>query len=67
MSIDAGTKSGRGRPATGKGTQIGVRLQPNVLAALDRWREAQPAPQPSRAMALRLLAEATLKQKARHD
>ncbi|PWT81204.1 MAG: hypothetical protein C5B58_10190 [Acidobacteria bacterium] len=27
----------RGPPPTGKGTLIGVRLQPDLLAALDQW------------------------------
>ncbi len=27
----------RGPPPTGKGTLIGVRLQPGLLAALDEW------------------------------
>lgn len=37
MSISASTKK-RGRPVTtGKGVQIGVRLQPDQLAALDDW------------------------------
>jgi len=31
----------RGPPATGKGTLIGVRLQPLELARLDRWIAAQ--------------------------
>jgi len=58
MSINAGRKSRRGRPATGKGVQIGVRLQPDQLAALDRWIEAQPEPRPTRPEAIRqLLAE----------
>jgi hypothetical protein len=30
-----------GRPPTGKGHPIMVRLQPNFLKALDRWRENQ--------------------------
>ena len=30
-------KKGRGRPATGQGTLIGVRLQPSQLKALDGW------------------------------
>jgi hypothetical protein len=30
-------KKGRGRPATGQGTLIGVRLQPAHLKALDAW------------------------------
>jgi metal-responsive CopG/Arc/MetJ family transcriptional regulator len=28
----------RGRPATGRGQTIGVRLQPDMLALLDAWR-----------------------------
>ncbi len=34
--INVNTKR-RGRPATGQGTLIGVRLQPDQLAALDAW------------------------------
>lgn len=30
-------KTGRGRPATGLGQLIGVRLQPDLLAALDAY------------------------------
>ncbi|WP_273303738.1 ribbon-helix-helix domain-containing protein [Sphingomonas ursincola] len=40
MSIRATTKR-KGRPATGKGVPISVRLQPDQLAALDAWIEAQ--------------------------
>ena len=29
----------RGRPATGKGELIGVRLQPDQLAVVDKWAE----------------------------
>lgn len=36
--INATTKV-RGRPATGKGTPIQVRLQPEQLEALDKWIE----------------------------
>ena len=31
----------RGPPATGKGTLVGVRLQPELLAALDEWAVAR--------------------------
>ncbi len=55
MSIDAGTKR-RGRPATGKGTQIGVRFQPADLAKIDEWRLRQND-LPSRAEAIRRLVE----------
>jgi hypothetical protein len=36
-------KKGRGRPATGQGTLIGVRLQPSQLKALDAWIDKQDA------------------------
>jgi len=36
-------KKGRGRPATGQGTLIGVRLQPSQLKALDGWIAKQDA------------------------
>jgi hypothetical protein len=45
-------KKKMGRPATGVGTMIGVRLQPDQLAALDAWIAAQPD-QPSRPEAVR--------------
>lgn len=35
-------KKRRGPKPTGKGTQIGVRLLPGLLAPLDRWIAAQP-------------------------
>lgn len=31
------TKKKRGPPATGKGTLVGVRLQPDDLTAVDDW------------------------------
>ena len=45
----------RGRPPTGEGVQIQVRLGAMQLAELDAWREAQPD-KPSRPEALRRLA-----------
>jgi len=36
------TKKKRGPAPTGKGTLIGVRLQPPMLSALDRWLAEQP-------------------------
>lgn len=32
----------RGRPATGKGLTVGVRLQPDILAAVDAAAAAEP-------------------------
>jgi hypothetical protein len=51
QELNASIKS-RGRPATGKGTQVVVRLQPNMLGALDAWCEAQN-PVPTRPEAIR--------------
>jgi hypothetical protein len=48
-----------GPPATGKGTLIGVRLQPAGLVRLDEWRKAQSDP-PSRPEAIRRLLETAL-------
>jgi hypothetical protein len=49
----------RGPKPTGKGTPIQVRLQPDQLAKVDRWREGQ-ADQPSRPEAIRRLVEKAL-------
>jgi hypothetical protein len=50
-------KKRRGPTPTGKGTQIGVRLQPLLLNRLDEWIERQE-PRPTRPQAIRsLLAE----------
>lgn len=48
-------KKKRGPPATGKGTQIQVRLQPDHLAGLDNWI-AKNEPGMSRADAIRQMA-----------
>lgn len=47
MSI-RGVINSRGRPATGKGTPVTVRLQPDQLAALDAWigKQSQPMTRP---------------------
>jgi hypothetical protein len=49
----------RGRPATGLGMLIGVRLQPALLGRLDAYREALPDA-PSRPEAIRLIVDAML-------
>jgi hypothetical protein len=38
------TRKRRGPKPTGKGVNIGVRLQPDRLAALDAWIASQPKP-----------------------
>jgi len=49
----------RGPPATGKGTLIGVRLQPPALAQVDRWVRSQND-KPTRPEAIRRLLELAL-------
>jgi hypothetical protein len=49
----------RGPPATGKGTLIGVRVQPPSLTLLDAWIGAQ-GDKPSRPEAIRRLVELAL-------
>lgn len=39
MASSADNKKPRGRPPTGIGTLVGVRLQPDQLALVDAWRE----------------------------
>jgi hypothetical protein len=52
-------KKSRGRPATGQGTLIGVRLQPSHLNALDAWIATQNAPL-TRPEAIRAMMETIL-------
>src|SRR5690348_8742882 len=53
------TRKKRGPPATGKGELVGVRIQPNLMQALDRWIAAQQ-PTASRPEAIRRLVEQAL-------
>lgn len=50
----------RGRPATGKGQMLGVRLQPELLSALDAWI-GQRAVKISRPEAIRTIIADALK------
>jgi len=50
------TKKRRGPPPTGKGTLVGVRLQPDLLAPIDAWAAAQDD-EPGRSEAIRRLVE----------
>ncbi|PHS05735.1 MAG: hypothetical protein COA78_15095 [Blastopirellula sp.] len=52
-------KKKRGPKPTGKGTLIGVRLQPELLATVDKWGEDNNTP--SRPEAIRQLVEKALK------
>jgi hypothetical protein len=49
-----------GRPATGRGSLIGVRLQPDLLASLDAFVGKQADPKPSRPEAIRRILENAL-------
>jgi metal-responsive CopG/Arc/MetJ family transcriptional regulator len=50
----------RGRPRTGIGTPVQVRLRDDLLASLDRWRRKQ-SDLPNRPEAMRRLIEEALK------
>jgi hypothetical protein len=56
------TKKKRGPPATGIGTLVGVRLQPDDLAAVDAWR-AEQDDAPTRPEAVRKLIRKSLRSK----
>jgi len=56
------TQKKRGPPPTGKGTLVGVRLQPDDLAAVDDWAEKQKEPH-TRPEAIRALVRKGLKGK----
>jgi hypothetical protein len=56
------TKKRRGPAPTGKGTLVGVRLQPIELADLDAWIKSQDDPK-TRPQAIRRLVELGLKKK----
>jgi hypothetical protein len=53
------TKKRKGPAPTGKGTLVGVRLQPAALAELDAWIAKQEIPF-TRPEAIRAIIEATL-------
>jgi hypothetical protein len=56
------TQKRRGPPATGKGTLVGVRLQPDDLEAVDSWIAKQDDA-PTRPEAIRTLLRKALKPK----
>jgi hypothetical protein len=59
MSSISDNKKKRGRPSTGIGAPVGLRLYPELDALLDSWIAAQPEPRPSRPEAIRrILAQA---------
>ena len=52
-------KRGPGRPETGIGKNVGLRLYPDLEAKIDAWR-AKQADNPSRPEAIRRLVESAL-------
>lgn len=50
------SKGKMGRPATGVGTLVGVRVHADLLARVDRWRGKQAVP-PTRPQAIIRLTE----------
>lgn len=59
-TIDDIKKRGRGRPRTGIGPIIGLRLHPDLDADLDAWIAKQPPPTPSKPAAIRQLLKMAL-------
>ena len=60
MSSIADTSKKRGRPSTGIGSNVGLRLYPELETALDAYVAAQPEPRPSRPEAIRYLLRDSL-------
>ncbi|HEX8513832.1 MAG TPA: hypothetical protein VF688_12085 [Allosphingosinicella sp.] len=56
-------KKKMGRPPTGIGPVIGVRLYPEMQAELDAWIADQPDPKPSKPEAIRRLMSRALRAK----
>jgi hypothetical protein len=56
---DVGKKRGRGRPRTGIGKNVGLRLYPDLEKRLDAWASKQPD-KPSRPEAIRRLIDMAL-------
>jgi hypothetical protein len=59
------TKKTRGRPATGRGTQVGERWHAPELAAIDDWIAASSDKTITRAHAIRRLVALGLKAKGK--
>jgi len=57
--VDIKKKRGRGRPRTGIGKPVGLRLYPNLEQRIDAWASKQPDG-PSRPEAIRRLIELAL-------
>ncbi len=55
-----GEKKKMGRPPTGIGPVVGVRLYPDIEEALEAWIGQQPDPKPSKPEAIRRILRAAL-------
>jgi hypothetical protein len=65
--VDIKKKRGRGRPRTGIGKPVGLRLYPELERRIDAWASKQPD-RPGRPEAIRRLIEVALKaEKANSD
>jgi hypothetical protein len=62
--VDIRKKRGRGRPRTGIGKPVGLRLYPNLEQRIDAWASRQPD-RPGRPEAIRRLIEFALAIKAK--
>jgi hypothetical protein len=60
LKIKKSTRKRIGRPPTGKGRQVVVRLQPPLFAELDAWVTKQNEPRPTHAEAIRRLMRKAL-------
>lgn len=60
-----GSRRGRGRPRTGIGAAIGLRLYPELEAELDAWIDGHEEPKPSRPEAIRQLIRMALHQQVK--
>ena len=56
-----GEKNKGGRPRTGIGPHIGLRLYPDIEEALEEWIAQQPEPRPSKPEAIRRLLRLAMK------
>lgn len=56
-SIAEKQKRPRGRPRTGIGPVVSLRLYPDMEAAVAAWIDRQPDPKPSRSEAIRRLID----------
>jgi len=64
--VDNRKKRGRGRPKTGIGKPVGLRLYPELERRVDQWASNQ-ADQPGRPEAIRRLIEIALTTKSKRQ